>query len=181
MRPTGTTAAVPQWVCSTNHQHHWQATLGSRIAGSDCPECPKAGKSRVELDHHEAAVALFGSARSGALVRNTLFRARPVWSVDILVGDQASAEQRSLVIEYDGAYWHGPETKRAVDEAKSTDLLEAGYFVVRLRERPLPALEVEHPRYLEVVVSSTAPRAHATITLVQEWFSAFSTNAPSET
>ena len=55
----------------------------------------------------------------------------------------------------------------------STDLLEADYFVVRLRESPLPALEVEHPALSGGRGLFDRPRPHATITLVQVWFSAF--------
>jgi hypothetical protein len=63
VRPTAATAFVPVWICSTDPAHVWNAPLASRSSGAECPECTEHGKSRVELDHHAAAVAVFGAAR----------------------------------------------------------------------------------------------------------------------
>src|SRR5699024_8409539 len=43
VRPSGTTAFTPEWVCSNNPSHTWTATLASRTTGSGCPECREAG------------------------------------------------------------------------------------------------------------------------------------------
>lgn len=60
----------------------------------------------------------------------------------------------ALVIEYDGSYWH--KDKEDVDRIKSMDLLHDGHIVVRLREAPLPSLEIEDPNYHELLVYSGA-------------------------
>ena len=84
-------------------------------------------------------------------LRSKQFSRRPAWTADIIVGLQAGEE---LVIEYDGAYWH--RAKEDVDRAKSLDLLAGGYRLVRLREHPLPPLDVKDSKYAELVVYSTA-------------------------
>ena len=135
------------WTCSRGHT--WSTSLASRTSGAGCPECREAGKSRVERNHHAAAVALFGEAASGRPVTTPAGRR---WLVDILT---SLADGTTLVIEYDGAHWHA--TKTDLDATKSRDLLDAGYLVARLREHPLPPLIVEDPRYTEIAVHSAAP------------------------
>ncbi|WP_344617758.1 zinc-ribbon domain-containing protein [Dactylosporangium salmoneum] len=165
VRPHGNTPFVPEWICSINSGHVWQMPLSSRTNGAECPECRPTGKSRVELDHHAAALEVFGAAQSGALLRDPAFIARKAWTADVLVN---TAEER-VVIEYDGAYWHRPAAKVLVDISKSRDLLAAGYCVVRLREDDLPALEIAHPRYREFRVYSAAPRPRESMEAIRGW------------
>lgn len=164
VRPSGSTAFTPHWICSNKPTHSWIAPLSSRTAGSGCPECREAGKSKVELDHYAATVRLLGTAASGRAVVDPAFTHATRWLVDIAT---ATAEGVDVAIEYDGAYWHA---KRAtVDVAKSLDLLAAGWAVVRLREHPLPTLGIMHPWYVELVVHSTAPDPDYVISQVQGW------------
>ncbi|NMR30918.1 zinc-ribbon domain-containing protein [Crystallibacter degradans] len=163
IRPTAQTSFVPKWVCSVEPEHRWEAALAVRSNGSECPECRQSGKSRVELDHLEAAKKVFTKVRSGAPVRDKAFARR--WTIDIL----ATLDDRKIAIEYDGAYWHAPEGKRLTDRRKSLDLLSAGYLVVRLREDDLPTLGIDDERYLEMPVFSTAPRPDAVIAEVLRW------------
>ena len=151
--PTGQTPFVPAWICSTNADHAWHASLASRTGGSGCPECREHGKSQVELGHHAAAERAFGRAASGQAMRHDAFARRSHWLVDITV---ELATGRTLVIECDGSYWHAD--KYEVDVEKSRDLLAAGYFVVRLREHPLASLPIDDPAYGEFVVHSATPR-----------------------
>ena len=166
VRPTTQTVFVPRWVCSVDADHRWEATLASRAAGSECPECRVTGKSRVELEHLEAARAVFQKVRSGPVVRNEAFRTRTSWTVDILAEHDNTG---GIAIEYDGAYWHAPDAKILVDQSKSRDLIAAGYLVVRLREDDLPPLGIDHPRYLEVTVYSTVPRPAEAISKIVQW------------
>ncbi|MFC3963121.1 zinc-ribbon domain-containing protein [Nocardia jiangsuensis] len=158
VRPHGKTTFEPQWVCSDNPDHQWTATLTSRTNGSDCPDCKQAGKSAVELEHYAAAKTVFGRARSGVRLRSQHFTRRPAWTVDIAV---PRPDEQTLVIEYDGAYWH--DGKEDVDMAKSRDLLAGGYRLVRLREHPLPPLTITNPHYTEIVVHASAPDPVAVI------------------
>ncbi|MHA7210074.1 zinc-ribbon domain-containing protein [Arthrobacter sp. MDT1-65] len=165
VRPHGTTAFTPRWICSIDRAHQWQATLTSRSNGSECPECRQAGKSRVELQHLDAAKKAFADVKSGPYVRSNAFKTRRRWSVDILIQDG----ERTIAVEYDGAYWHSPKAKMEVDRRKSLDLLAAGYSVVRLREDNLPSLDIHSPDYLELQVYSVAPRPAETISRIAAW------------
>jgi hypothetical protein len=165
VRPHAGTDFVPEWICATNPAHVWRAPLSNRSDGAECPECREVGKSRVELEHHAAAVEVFGAARSGAILRDEAFASRRSWTTDISV----DIDGRTLVVEYDGAYWHAAPAKVLVDECKSEDLLAAGCVVVRLREDDLPPLAINHPMYRELRVYSAAPRPHAVMEEVRDW------------
>jgi hypothetical protein len=164
VRPSGQTPFVPTWVCSADPQHVWTASVSSRTAGSSCPECRVHGKSNVELEHHAAAVAVFGRASSGQPVDSEAFRRRSRWYVDITA---ELPDGRLVMIDYDGSYWHA--NKADVDTEKSLDLLAGGFLVARLREHPLPALPVNHERYAEFVVHPQAPNPEGVMRHVRGW------------
>lgn len=174
VRPTGGTMFVPAWICAVDPRHQWQASLASRYAGSDCPECRLVGKSKIELEHFEAAEARFSSARYGPKLMDKAFTLRNQWTVDILV----EAQGLNVAIEYDGSYWHSPDAKQLVDLSKSRDLLAAGYLVVRLRENDLPPLGIVDAGYLELQVYSVAPRPQAVMKDVAQWVSAQAIQEP---
>jgi hypothetical protein len=158
--------ASVEWVCAENREHVWTAPVSSRSYGAGCPDCKIAGKSRIELDHFAQASELFGNARSGQRVRSERFETGRSWVVDILVNLDAG---RLLVIEYDGAYWHAGDEKIERDIRKSSDLISAGYLLVRLRENDLPSLGITSDRYLELRVHSEAPRPEATMQSIRDW------------
>ena len=170
VRPHSSTPFVPEWICATDARHVWRAPLSSRSNGAECPECREVGKSRVELDHHAAAVEVFGNARSGVIMQDEAFTTRMSWTTDISV----SINGHTLVIEYDGAYWHSAAAKVLVDERKSLDLLAAGCVVVRLREDNLPPLAIDNPRYREIQVHSTVSRPRAVMEEIRDWVAGLS-------
>ncbi|GFK18430.1 hypothetical protein KbCgl_10020 [Corynebacterium glutamicum] len=141
----------PLWVCRQNPAHTWRAMPTVRVGGSQCPECQVAGKSMIERLYVEAAREHWGTAQSGPRIRSPKFTNHSSWSVDVRV---SLSDGRSLVIEYDGSYWH--KDKEVLDRVKSTDLLRDGHIVVRLREAPLPSLEIDDPNYHELLVYSGA-------------------------
>ena len=165
VRPTASISFLPEWICSVDPTHVWQAPLATRSLGADCPACRQVGKSRIELDHHTAASELFGKARSGLTLRDSAFTSRNVWSADIAV----QLNDRTVLIEYDGSYWHLPAAKQLVDERKSLDFLAAGYIVVRLPEDGLPTLGIENPCYREICVYSSAPRPRQVMEDSRTW------------
>ena len=135
--------------------------MQSRTKGGGCPECRDSGKSKIELEHFEAARQIFGNARSGARLESKAFTYP--WTVDILI----SYEGRNAAIEYDGAHWHGKKTE--TDKRKSEELLAAGYVVCRLREDDLPELDICDAHYYELRVNSLAPRPDHTINIIKSW------------
>ena len=85
---------------------------------------------------------------------------------------------RTVLIEYDGSYWHSPLAKQLIDERKSLDLLAAGHAVVRLREDGLPTLGIEHPCYREILVYSTAPQPRQVMEDIQDWVTKLASPPP---
>ncbi|MFJ4673441.1 zinc-ribbon domain-containing protein [Kitasatospora purpeofusca] len=170
VRPTARTSFVPAWVRSAIPEHVRRAPLPSRTNGSGCAECREHGKSRTELNRHEAAERAFGQASSGLAVRHDAFVRRTVRSVDITVDITVDLPGgRKLAVEYDGSYRHADRSE--VDLEKSRDLLAAGYLVARLREHPLPAPPIEDPGYAEFTVHSASPDPDGVIERVKPWAS----------
>ncbi|RZL75211.1 MAG: hypothetical protein EOP32_31935 [Rhodococcus sp. (in: high G+C Gram-positive bacteria)] len=93
------------------------------------------------------------------------YATRKSWTTDISVDH----EGLTVVIEYDGAYWHSADAKVLVDQRKSRDLLAAGCVVVRLREDDLPSVAIDHRRYREVRVHSTVPRPRKVMEDIHDW------------
>ena len=123
----------------------------ARVNGSQCPECIETGKSRIETEYYSAALAHWGNAKSGSRIHSAKFQTHSCWTVDICV-DLPSGKR--FAIEYGGSYWH--RNKADVDRVKTLDLLADGFIVVRLREAPLPSLNIAHPNYREITVYSGA-------------------------
>lgn len=113
------------WRCSKDPTHEFQASLVERSSGKKCPFCSTAGTSGVEKEFLRAFEAKFPEAAPARIGR---------WRVDIFV------PELSLVVEYDGEYWH--KDKSAVDERKTMSLVGSGFLVARIRERRLAWLEV---------------------------------------
>lgn len=152
LRPLSAKGAQIAWICSQNPDHHWVASTTSRVKGSGCPQCRTSGKSRIELGYFAAAQELFGQAESGTPIA-VLGGRRKRWLVDVTT----QIHGHKVAIEYDGAYWHADKIQ--VDTEKSLDLLAAGWFVVRLREAPLPGLGLEAAGFYELLMHSASDPA----------------------
>lgn len=110
------------WVCPYGHQ--WEASIKSRARerGSSCAKCAPQS-SRIEL----LVFAEVQWAFPGAVWRSRIGGAE----ADIVIGP-------GICVEVDGEYWH--RDREGLDRAKTLRLRAHGYRVIRLRERPLPAL-----------------------------------------
>ena len=62
---------------------------------------------------------------------------------------RAPMRRHALGIEYDGSYWHRDKTD--TDLVKSFDLLRHGLILCRIREHPLPGLDINDESYFELV------------------------------
>lgn len=164
VRPTGQTRGyTPEWLCKSGHR--WQATTASRTNGSLCPECSVAGKSKIELAYLEALSAIFPSVHSGRLVRSQEFTHARGWRPDIVI--EADDGSRSVVVEYDGSYWHAEKSE--TDTKKSLDLIAADYDVIRLREHPLGSLPVSSDHYLELVAYGLFDDISRIVATIEDW------------
>lgn len=128
------------WLCPVDHEY--RATPNTRTnpsTESGCPDCyamaVSDGTSDVERAIAEALTVTFPDAIHGARVDRRL-TGRRSWALDVYV------PSLRLVVEFDGQSWHCsccspfavPEgSLEARDRAKTTDLLDMGYRVIRVR------------------------------------------------
>ena len=117
------------WKCPVTEDHEWKTGLGNRTRlGSGCPDCTLTPRSAQEmrLAHELSALVDFDleahKLRLGGRSRD----------VDIVV------DELRLVVEFDGSYWH--RNKADKDLNKTRQLEEAGWKVIRVRERPLESI-----------------------------------------
>ncbi|MGC4989909.1 zinc-ribbon domain-containing protein [Nocardia salmonicida] len=125
------------WRCASDNNHRWRTSVRNRhVLGTGCPRCGKRGVSRRENELFTALRATLPNLSSSAAVaraRTTPGRRRArSWRVDMV------HDEPKVVIEYDGAYWHANNEDK--DRIKTADLAASGFFVVRVREHPLPAI-----------------------------------------
>ena len=144
------TRFTPGWVCTNNPDHKWKTNIINRINGAGCPMCAEPLKSRTELLYFEAAKKVFEEVYSGVSITD------PAWAHSWVVDIYVKTEKERVVIEYDGAYWHS--SKISQDKMKSTELLNAGFWVFRLREVGLPALDINNPKYCEITVNPVSAK-----------------------
>ena len=148
------------WKCSIGHS--WKVSSSNRTSGKDrvtgCPECVRATTSKVEeeLRHKliEDKIITHIHEVQNAVV-NVKLRKRGNIKVDIL----GKFRSQSIVVEYDGWYWHSDQIKGGNasfirDVEKTEALLKEEYLVVRIREsRPnvsLAFLPIVHSNLLQI-------------------------------
>jgi hypothetical protein len=119
------------WRCSIVDEHTWHASVASRTrGGTGCPDCTLTPRSAQEmrLAHELAALIDFDldlhKVRFGSRLRD----------VDIVL------EDLSVVVEFDGSYWHRDKVDK--DREKTHLIEDAGWKVIRVRERPLESIHV---------------------------------------
>lgn len=138
------------WKCTEGHT--WKASVVYRTAyGYGCPDCVKDAASKVES--RLRAFLQTGPLGHPSFMRDkdvavkVPWRTRQTMRVDFL-GHLPGTDSR-IVVEYDGSYWHSAGDAPERDLAKTQALLDAGYYVVRVREKDLPALAMRHDRLLQ--------------------------------
>lgn len=128
------------WRCTSGHE--WRSIVRTRTVFPRVG-CPKCSASAPEKALFVAASETFDDVEHDARlpVRWGRFKTS---RIDILV----RLGHADVVVEYDGQFWHG--TKFDKDTAKTLALLDAGFWVVRVREGDLPNLETSHANLLQV-------------------------------
>lgn len=122
------------WDCLVNPKHlPWKAPIAARAGnanreGTGCPKCAFVRTSRAEL-RLKAELSLFFSISSEP--NDAPINGGPPEEVDI------ADHTVRLVVEFDGAYYHGRAGSLNRDIRKSRRLRDAGWAVVRVREQDL--------------------------------------------
>jgi hypothetical protein len=130
------------WRCSAVPEHRWRTTVDARTGKGrrGCPECTLTPRSEQEmrLGHELSALIDFDleahKVRLGGRLRD----------VDFVL------EDLRVIVEFDGAYWH--RNKADKDRDKTQLIEDAGWRVIRVRERPLDSIHVN-----DVMVDTLAP------------------------
>jgi rubrerythrin len=110
------------WVCN-ELGHFWKARIESRLRNG-CPYCKLTPRSRDEIYLLFELKKFFDVSEEDHKVQLD-----KVYDVDIKL------KKEKVIIEYDGAYWHKDRAEK--DLVKTKKLTQAGWTVIRVREKPL--------------------------------------------
>ena len=129
------------WLCGVTSNHEWPAVVNKRTyQGQGCPYCTLTPRSAQEmrLAHELSALIDFDleahKVRFGGRLRD----------VDIVL------DALKVVVEFDGSWWHRNKVDK--DREKTALMEEAGWQVIRVRERPLDSIHAN-----DVMVEAQAP------------------------
>jgi len=127
------------WVCPQDSTHVWATTVRARALDDDgCKWCAPVIRSRIDIALACEFSAVFPQDVDPLRQeRLDLGHNRP-HTVDILI------KTLRIAIEFDGSYSHKGKAHEARDTGKTKKLVAAGYRVVRIREKPLPLLNLQN-------------------------------------
>jgi len=129
------------WKCPVVEGHEWRADTASRTSGGrGCSDCTLTPRSAQELGLAHELAALIHFDLDAHKIRS----AGRSHDVDIII------ESLKVVVEFDGNYWHRNKVDK--DLQKTHQLEDAGWNVIRVRERPLDSIHAN-----DVMVEAQAP------------------------
>jgi len=129
------------WKCDVVENHEWSSVVHNRtFTGRGCPHCTLTPRSAQEMRLAHELSALVNFDLDAHKVR---FAGR-LRDVDIVLDDLR------LIVEFDGNWWH--RNKIDKDRDKTALMEEAGWQVIRVRERPLDSIHAN-----DVMVEAQAP------------------------
>ena len=120
------------WKCPVADDHEWRGTPSGRSGARrhGCPQCTLTPRSKQEIQLAHELSALIDFDLEAHKVR---FAGR-LRDVDIVF------DALKLIVEFDGNWWH--RNKGDKDREKTALIEEAGWQVIRVRERPLDSIHV---------------------------------------
>lgn len=133
------------WVCSKGHK--WEAVIAKRThSGRNCPTCALATQtSKIEIAFFNALLPILSDCKNSFKLGIRWSKGNHFMTVDI----KGFYEGKTVIVEYDGFYFHNSPKKEANDLEKSLACLDEGYLVIRIRGKGLPALPITNSRYVE--------------------------------
>lgn len=130
------------WLCEKGHS--WRATIRSRVSGNGCPLCSGAITSKIEQKLRNSLAHLLQLKREDHLSKICLPGFNRKVQIDIL----GTYKGFKVAIEYDGSYYHNKSFKK--DTLKTFALLQEGYIVARIREKPLADLHINNSKFFQI-------------------------------
>jgi hypothetical protein len=145
-------AGALKWVWWKCHKgHEWESAISNRTSqGLGCPKCSAQSTSKIENLFRQALreQGIFDSIEDHPHRIKICQDKRKFLEIDI----HALLGNTKIAIEYDGSYYH--QNKMDKDIAKTQQLLDLGYFVIRIREKSstieLPLLDFQHENFIQI-------------------------------
>ena len=116
------------WRCRVNPAHEWEANVTNRVRGRGCPMCYKSLRSVLEVGLAYELREFFPDLDPDD---------DKIWLDDVVTHVDILIRSINLVVEVDGRFHHAKGRYPSRDKEKSTQLVAAGYRVIRVREAPL--------------------------------------------
>lgn len=172
----GSDSAKVGWRCERGHE--WNAVVYSRTGlKSGCPKCFKGTSSKSESRLREHLRILFPSISEDHTSRIPIpFSRFKTMSIDM----KWSIGVWKIICEYDGSYFH--RNRLGKDTEKTQLLLNAGYLVIRVREKcprnVLVDLPVDDPNLLQLSVPYSTKDDHLieAVEKIKQWLHERTTN-----
>lgn len=138
------------WVCDKGHEWSNRVFQRGRM-GTGCSRCAMKGTSKIEIALRKRFSSLLSIDDEGPQRVGIPFSNSSSMSVDIL----GHSSGLRVVIEYDGSFWHKDRIDK--DFEKTNLLLEGGFVVIRIRESPLPFLDIHHNNLFQIEYDFQTP------------------------
>jgi hypothetical protein len=139
------------WKCKEGHS--WQTSVYNRTKATNptgCIKCAESSTSKIQQAFHKALTIRIPDLQCDVRLP-VPFKSRKSMSIDMV------SIASNVVIEYDGRYYHSGERSGETlqyhldhDSAKTQALLDAGYWVVRIRENGLQHLDMNNERLMQI-------------------------------
>ena len=113
------------WKCPRGHE--WPTKVATRTShGTECPDCTLVHTSKREI---RIAFEIYKVFEREYKKNSNVRIGKKTYQLDILL------KKEKIVIEYDGSYHH--RDKVQLDIRKTEALVDSGFMVIRIREKPL--------------------------------------------
>ncbi len=159
------------WHCKICN-YEWKAKVYNRTRGNSCPNCNKVPTSKIEERFRDAFSEIIEGINSdhtySVRFLSSNKRGYVLYQVDII----GTFEGQNIIIEYDGSYWHKDKANKDIEKTKA--FLDRNYIVIRIREKGLNLLPIEHNNFYQInywyeKISDYYEHIPSTISSVSEW------------
>lgn len=158
------------WICTKGHK--WVATINNRCSQKqNCPKCSLNQTSRIEKELREHLELEVGESFPSYVFE---FFGEKDRRKRLQVDMFGTYNNKKVVVEYDGVYWH--QNKIHSDILKTVKLLNAGFYVIRIREKylnnKLSFLPLHHNNLMQINFDSylhTSKRKEEVVSEIISW------------
>lgn len=129
------------WKCKEKHE--WKTSFDVRARGRECPQCSQKQTSKIEQKFHKQLTQVLTDINPDHAF-SIVTKTGKKWKPDIV----GFYQNIPIIVEYDGAWWH--KEREIKDLEKSKSLIEEGYYIIRIREEPLPYINWFNENFFQI-------------------------------